>query len=170
MRSDRRIHSHQRQLPDLGSAAGIQSARQARVTRRGLIFAVLAAPLCADDSSDVWALLSQVAAALAQGNVVEFLQAFDRNMPGYQTLETDVSALVREYEVGSTIEPLNDEGEGETRTVELDWFLELVEQQDETNITRRRDRVRCRVVKTGKNWKITSLDPLSFFAPPEGKI
>jgi hypothetical protein len=140
------------------------------MTRRGLIFAVLASPLVADDSSDVWELLSEVAAALAQGNIMEFLQAFDRNMPEYQTLNTNVTALVNRYEVGSTIEPLNDEGQNGSRNVELDWFLELVEQQDETNVTRRRDRVRCHVVKIGKNWKIVSLEPVSFFAPPEGKI
>jgi hypothetical protein len=136
------------------------------MTRRGLLFALAAAPLCADDAADVWDLLSQVAAALADGNVMEFRQAFDRNMPGYQTLETNVTALVSVYEVGSTIEPLSQEGDSRTQTVELDWFLELVEQQDETNVTRRRERVRCRLVKNGKKWKITSLEPVAFFAPP----
>jgi hypothetical protein len=136
------------------------------MTRRGLILAVLVPALRADDSTDVWDLLTQVAEALSEGNLDEFFAAFDRMTPDYQTLMTNVSGLVREYEVGSTIEPLSEEGDGHTRTLELDWFLELVEQEDNTNITRRRDRVRVRVVKTGKKWKITSLEPVAFFAPP----
>ncbi len=136
------------------------------MSRRGLILALLAPALRADDSSDVWELLTQVAEALSEGNLDEFFAAFDRAMPDYQMLMANVSGLVREYEAGSTIEPLSEEGDGHTRMLELDWFLELVEQQDNTNITRRRDRVRVRVVKTGKKWKITSLQPITFFAPP----
>jgi hypothetical protein len=137
------------------------------MTRRGLILAVLASRLSADDAADVWDLLSQAAAALSEGNVVDFLEVFDRSMPGYQMLETNVSALVREYQVRSSIEPLTDEGNKGSRNIVLDWFMELVEQQDETNIARRRERVHCRLVKTGKKWKIVGLDPVAFFAPPE---
>ena len=137
------------------------------MTRRGPILAVLVSPLCADDATDVWDLLTQAAAALSEGNVVDFLQAFDRSMPGYPMLETNVSALVREYQVRSSIEPLVEDGDNRSRTIMLDWFMELVERQDETNITRRRERVHCRFVKNGKKWKIASLDPIAFFAPAE---
>jgi hypothetical protein len=141
------------------------------MTRRGWLLAVLGPgvlvrTLRADDSTDVWDLLTEVAEALSEGNLDEFFAAFDRAMPDYQTLMTNVSGLVREYEVGSTIEPLSEEGDGRMRTLDLDWFLELVEQQDNTNLTRRRERVHVRVVKTGKKWKITSLEPIAFFAPP----
>jgi len=138
------------------------------MTRRVLILALLATGSRADDAADVWDLLSRVAAALSEGNVVEFLKAFDPSMPGYSMLEANVTALVQHYQVGSSIEPITDEGSGPKRTLELDWFLELVEQHDPTNITRRRDKVRCVVAKMGKNWKIVSLEPLPFFAPPEG--
>jgi len=145
------------------------------MTRRGLIFAVLAGPFCAplrtplyaDDDADVWDLLSRVAAALSEGNAIEFLKAFDRSMPGYSTLEANIAALVRDYMVGSTIEPITEEGNSQARTLDLDWFLELVEQQDNTNLTRRREKVRCRVVKMAKKWEIVNIEPLSFFAPPQ---
>jgi hypothetical protein len=143
------------------------------MTRRGLILAVLDGSLCfplwADDAADVWDLLSHVAGALSEGNVVEFLKAFDHSMPGYSTLEANVTALVRDYQVGSSIEPITEEGNSRARTLDLDWFLELVEQEDNTNVTRRREKVRCRVAKMGKKWKIVSLEPLAFFAPPEEK-
>jgi hypothetical protein len=140
------------------------------MTRRRAILAVasvsLSAPLGADDASDIWELLTQGAAALSAGNAPEFMQAFDRSMPGYQMLAANVSGLTAAYEVESSIEMLSEEGSGSTRTVQLDWYLELIEQQDETNTIRRRDRVTCRLMKLGKKWKIVALEPIAFFAPP----
>jgi hypothetical protein len=140
------------------------------MTRRRAILVLaavsLSAPLSADDTSDIWELLTQAAAALSAGNKAEFLQAFDRSMPGYQILASNVSGLIAEYEVQCSIELLSEEGSGSARTIELDWFLQLVEQQDETNITRRRDRITCRLMKSGKKWKIVTLEPIAFFAPP----
>jgi hypothetical protein len=82
-------------------------------------------------------------------------------------LAANVSGLLAEYEVHSSIELLSEEGSGSTQTVDLDWFLELVEQQDETNVARRRDRVTCRLTKTGKKWKVVALEPIAFFALPQ---
>ena len=137
------------------------------MTRRGLIFIGLAAPLFADDSREVWELLAQVAGALSEGNIDEFLQAFDRAMPEYRALELNVSSLLRQYDVRSSIEPLDEETKGLTHIVDLDWLLELIEQQDNTNITRRRERIHCEVVKQGKAWKVTKIEPIAFFAPPK---
>jgi hypothetical protein len=110
--------------------------------------------------------LTRVAAALSQGNLTEFLDAFDRSMAGYQTLERNAAALLRQYEVQSSIELLREETSGASRAVELDWFLQLEEQRDAGAVTRRRERVHCRLEKRGKRWKITAIEPLAFFAPP----
>jgi hypothetical protein len=140
------------------------------MTRRRAILAVaavsLAEPLDADDASDIWELLTQAAAALSAGNAPEFMQGFDRSMPGYSMLATNISGLIAAYEVESSIEMLSEEGSSSTRTVELDWYLQLIEQQDETNTIRRRDRITCRLMKIGKKWKIVALEPIAFFAPP----
>ena len=136
------------------------------MTRRQAILMLAAVPLAADDSSDIWDLLTQVAAALGAGNASDFMQAFDRSMPGYEMLASYISGLVVEYEVHSSIDLVKEEDADSTRTAELDWILELIEQQDETNITRRRQRIICRLKKTGKKWKIVALEPISFFAPP----
>lgn len=132
-----------------------------------LATAAFAGPVCADDASDIWDLLTQAAAALSDGNAAEFMQAFDRSMPGYEMLASNISGLLGEYEVQSSIELLSEEGSGSTQTVELDWYLELIEQVDETNLTRRRERITCRLMKMGKKWKIVSLEPIAFFAPPQ---
>ena len=136
------------------------------MTRRQIILTLLAAHLWADDAREIWDLFTGMAAALSEGNAVQFLQPFDRSMPDYQMLESTVSALLRGYEVRSSVELLSDEGSGSARTIELDWYLELVEQQDDTNVTRRRERVRARLTKSGKKWKIVGLEPIAFFAPP----
>jgi hypothetical protein len=140
------------------------------MTRRQAILAVAAvslpAPLGAADAGDIWELLTGAAAALSAGNAPEFMQDFDRSMPGYSMLAAYVSGLTAAYEVESSIEMLSEEGSGSTRSVELDWYLELIEQQDETNTIRRRDRISCRLMKIGKKWKIVALEPIAFFAPP----
>ena len=153
------------------------------MTRRGILFAIAGLPLLADDSSDVLELFTGVAAALSEANLIAFLRAFDRSMPGYEKLEADVSALLLQEaggvvetpegtpllqdEVQSSIDVLSDEKHDSERKVELDWFLQLVERQDTAAVTRRRERVRCRLTKMGKSWKIESLEPLAFLAPPE---
>jgi hypothetical protein len=118
-----------------------------------------------DEPREVWDLLTRVAGALSQGNLTEFLDAFDRSMAGYQRLAANVAALLGQYEVQSSIELLRDERSGEALTVELDWFLQLEEQRDAGAVTRRRERVHCRLEKRGKKWKITAIEPLAFFAP-----
>jgi hypothetical protein len=141
------------------------------MSRRGLLFALvfpLCAPLYGDDAQDVWGLLTEEASALSEGNTQAFLAGFDPSMPGYEMLRMNVSALLEQNQVQSSIELLSEEAIGGMRTVDLDWFLQIVEQQDTGGLTRRRERVRCRVAKQGKKWRITALEPISFFAPPVG--
>lgn len=119
------------------------------------------------DARAVWDVLTRMAAALSQANLIAFLGAFDRSMAVYATLEANVSALLDQYEVQSSIELLEEGASGGVRTIDLDWFLQLEEQRDAGTVTRRRERVHCRLEKRGKNWKITAIEPVAFFAPPE---
>jgi hypothetical protein len=142
------------------------------MTRRGLLLAGttlwVGAPVGGrpeDEAREIWDLLTRLAGALSQANLMEFLEAFDRSMAGYQRLQANVAALLGQYEVQSSIEVLRDEGDAAARTVELDWFLQLEEQRDAGAVTRRRERVHCRLEKRGKEWKIAGIEPLSFFAP-----
>jgi hypothetical protein len=108
-----------------------------------------------------------MAAALSASDAGEFLDAFNHAMPGYGSLETDVTALLLENEVRSSIELISNEGDSTARVVELDWSMQIVDRQDAGGVTQRRDRVRCQLVKQSKKWRITSLAPLTFFAPPK---
>ena len=142
------------------------------MTRRGLLLAGAtiwlgrrAGSRPEEETREIWDLLTRAAAALSQGNLTAFLEAFDRSMKGYQTLAANVAALVGQYEVQSSIELLRDEPAGAARSLELDWFLQLEEQRDAGAVIRRRERVHCRLEKRGKEWKITGIEPLAFFAP-----
>jgi hypothetical protein len=87
-------------------------------------------------------------------------------MPGYEALRANVTALLSEAQVQSSIDLVDDEGDDRSRTVELDWLLHIVDQYDNALAQRRQQRVKCRVQKSGKKWRVASLDPLQFFAPP----
>ena len=137
------------------------------MTRRGFLLTAAAWPLHADDAQDVWDLFTEMAAALSDAKSAEFLKAFVPAMPGYETLRMEIEALLLSYEVHSSIELLSDEGDSAFRTVEFDWFLQIVEKLDTAGVTRRREPVRCRLVKQKKKWRISSLEPLQFFAPPK---
>src|SRR5450432_990697 len=132
-----------------------------------LLLISLGAARGADPAQEVWDLLTQVASALSERNPETFLAAFDPAMPGYQKVRTNVSALLRGAEVQSSIELEADEGGPEERAVELDWLLKIRPEQDATASTRRQQRVKCRLRKSGKKWRIVSFEPLEFLAPPD---
>jgi hypothetical protein len=137
------------------------------MTRRVLLVVFAGSCLQGDDEQQVWDLFTNMAAALSAGNAEEFLDAFNHAMPGYESLEADVNALLLQNEVRSSIELISNEGDSTARVVELDWSMQIVDMQDAGSVTQRRDRVRFQLVKQSKKWRITSLGPLSFFAPPK---
>ena len=136
------------------------------MTRRTLLLVPLATCLRADSAQQVWDLFTSMASALSAGDAAAFLNAFDPAMPGYEALRAGVTALLREAEVQSSIELVEEEGDDGNRAVELDWLVHIVDRQDGAVAERRRERVKCRVEKSGKKWRIASLEPLQFFAPP----
>jgi hypothetical protein len=136
------------------------------MTRRALLLVPFAARLGADSAQEVWDLFTSMAAALSEANAGAFLNAFDPAMPGFEALRAGVTALLREAEVQSSIELVEEEGDDRSRAVELDWLVHIVGRQDGAVVERRRERVKCRVEKSGRKWRIASLEPLQFFAPP----
>ena len=121
--------------------------------------------LRADDAQDIWDLFTEMAAALSDGKTAEFMKPFVPAMPGYDTLRMNIEALLASYELQSSIELLKEDGDDVVQTVELDWFLQIVEKLESASVTRRREQVRCRLVKQKKKWRITSFEPLTLFKP-----
>ena len=133
------------------------------MTRRGLLLAGAACVLRADDADQIWDLFTAMAGALANSDPEQFLQAFNPAMPGFEDLRQNVTALLLAYDVHSSIELVDESGDSTAQTVQLDWFLELVDKQN-AGVTRRREQVRCQLVKN-KKWRITSFQPISLFTP-----
>lgn len=139
------------------------------MTRRKTFLLMMAAVrfLPADEADDIRDFFGQLESALSEGNADQFMKGFDRAMPGYEMLAVNVAALLQHADVQSSIEVLSDEGTATSRMLELDWFLQLMEVQAAGGSTRRREQVHCTLARQGKKWRITSLVPLSLFAPPQ---
>jgi hypothetical protein len=135
--------------------------------RCGAALVCLAAATClaADPSREVLQLFTEMAASLSAGNAREFLAAFDPAMPGYGKLRQNVTALVAQGDIESSVEIAADEGDAQKRALELDWRMRVKREQAATAGIPRQQRLKVRVEKRGKKWKVTWLEPLEFFAP-----
>src|SRR5689334_1718840 len=81
--------------------------------------------LGADPAGAAWDVIASAVRALAGGNAAEFLGYFDRSMQGYQTFRSNVTALVAEADVQSSIDLVRNDGDEHSRAVELDWMLRI---------------------------------------------
>jgi hypothetical protein len=128
--------------------------------------------LFADDGvrAGITELIAEAAADLATENPAGFLKRFDKAMPGYARLESDIRAIVRlaDLQSGAEIRDLRDLGNGRHEAV-IDWYLEFRPREGSQILptTRRRELLKAVFVLQGKRWRITSLDPAGFFTPPD---
>ena len=124
---------------------------------------------------DAWYVLSAAASALNrplnldetqnENDPTFFLRAFDKSMPGYEKLRLGVTALMRRGPVESSIELVRNEGNDRTRTLEIDWTLQVLDERSGLAVIHREQRVQCRMEWTGKEWRVESISPLEFFTP-----
>jgi hypothetical protein len=145
------------------------------MARGAALVCIAAAFVCADAHDDVIDVVTSMAGALTEvsgtgdavkgGNVPKFMAAFSKDMPNYETLKNNVTALVNNAEVSSSILPLNEDGDDQARMIDLDWLLELRSLEQDGPLVRRREVVHCELRKEKKHWKIVALKPIEFFAP-----
>jgi hypothetical protein len=138
------------------------------VRRRVFIAAAAIAGLARGDAAaEVWELLVKMAAALAEDNASGFLDAIDPQMPGYDQLSEYVNGMIQQSEVRSIIEKISDSGDDRARSLQLDWFLQMKRRGAGDRTLERREIIRCDVALQGRRWRVTRLEPMQFFAPPE---
>ena len=138
------------------------------------LFCIAAAFACADAHDDVMDVVASMAGALTEvsgdaagtvrGNVSKFMAAVSKDMPDYDTLKNNVTALVDEGEISSSVLPLTEDGDTQTYKIDLDWLLEVRSLEQDGPLVRRREVVHCELRKEKKHWKIIALKPLDFFA------
>ena len=143
------------------------------IVRSAVLLSIAAALACADAHDDVMEVFTKMAAALTQtnaegraisGNVAEFMSGVSKDMPDYDTLKNNVTALVNNAEISSSIEPLTEDAAGDAYKIDLDWVLEIRSLERDGPLVRRREVVHCELRQEKKHWKIISLKPVSFFA------
>ena len=111
-----------------------------------------------------WNLLESAAAALSDGRSASFLSYFEKSMPGYEKVASGAAALVDEGEVQSSIDQLSNEGTDTTRTIVVDWTLQVVSEDTQMKRGGREQRVTCRLELQKKRWRLTSVEPVDFFS------
>ena len=131
---------------------------------RGALFLMAAVLLFAEPPAEVLEQFREAADALANDDANAFLAKFDRNMAGYAEFRDEIVGLLAANDVGSTIEVVNDEGDDQKRSLDLDWLLVIGEKNSNSGQRETRRRVlKCRIERQGKRWKIVALEPVDFF-------
>jgi hypothetical protein len=99
----------------------------ARVGRRTFLGCLLAGAAAGQEREpqDVLEMLGAMAEGLSTANAAQFLSPIDCGFPGYDELRRNVDALVEQWDIAASIEPLRGSGSENERTLEVDWFLEL---------------------------------------------
>ena len=119
----------------------------------------------ADSAAAAEATIDKAAGALREGKPAAFWLLFDRAMPGYSRLRQESEALLRAARVESTIHIRKNGGDDRARNLELDWQMDIVQQQDVPSSTRRQAYVKCRLEPREGAWRIVSFEPAGFFGP-----
>ncbi|MFN7932164.1 MAG: hypothetical protein U0R19_02485 [Bryobacteraceae bacterium] len=119
--------------------------------------------LAADDQQEVVDWLGRWVQRLTEENASEFLKAFDKTLR--DRLETAVTALVRNYEIASSINVLSVAPASGGRDVQLDWYLSLKPRSPNAPTTERRERVSLTLQPVKKGWQVQTLSPEAFFSP-----
>lgn len=134
-------------------------------------FVLFASLALAEPPADVRDFIRTAAEALVDDDASAFMEKFDRGLPQYATLRSEIEGLLAAYDVGSSIEVVSDEGDHQKRTLALDWVLVKTEKAANhgTGIARRQI-VKCRIERRGKQWKITAFEPVEFFQSRQVKI
>ena len=151
-------------MPAIGLSLSVRSFS------RRYFLGVFAAALHGSDgesSGSTLKLLTQLASRLTDGNLPGSLEAFAKTMPGYGDVSADLGALAAQYDVICVIEIREESGDEARRTADTEWFLQLRSKEENGPTERRTTAVKIVTAKSGGKWRITSLEPRSFLAPPQ---
>jgi hypothetical protein len=138
-----------------------------RTTGRNVALAVFAAGvglvLAADQSP--FASLAKLATALSESDSDNALEFFDSHMKDYPEIEQKLEALTTQADISCAIDVVDDQEAGAVHKLDLDWFMQLKSQIDDSQFERRRERVQVEMRQFKGVWKITALSPVSIFDP-----
>lgn len=108
--------------------------------------------------------IAKLAGYLSQGNGPDAIEIFDSNIKGYGDLRNNIDALASQSDVSCAIDPVEDTESGGVHKLDLDWYMEVKSQLD-NSVERRRERVQIEMRQIKGRWKITALSPASILDP-----
>jgi hypothetical protein len=153
---------------DLATGVTHRKVKVSIRTEAGLIQSLQPASIFAPPHGrEAWDTLFAFAASLQNQDAVPGMEQFDRAMLGYTDLKTALTALWTRYQIEPSLDLKSNEGDDTHRTLQIDWVLTLQNQQDPVDSTRREASLVFKVAREAKGWRIVSLDPAAFFAPPK---
>jgi hypothetical protein len=122
----------------------------------GLVFAAEQTP---------FASLAKLATALSESDSDSALDYFDSHMKTYGEIEEKLEALTAQADISCAIDVVDDMEADGVHKLDLDWFMQLKSQVDDSQFERRRERVQVEMRQIKGVWKITSLSPMKIFDP-----
>jgi hypothetical protein len=141
------------------------------MTRRAILFAFAALRLRgADAAAQAWDVLTGMASALSSGDAPGFLRAFDPQMKGFENFRAAVTGLVAEAEIESTIDPVENTGDDQNRTVEVTWSMRLIGRSELQAVTQRQATVTIRLARQRGKWKVVGFEPADLFRPLSARV
>jgi membrane-bound lytic murein transglycosylase B len=112
-----------------------------------------------------FASIAKLASALSENDADEALQYFDSNMQNYGQIEQKLEALTAQADINCAIDVVTDVEANGVHKLDLDWFMQLKSQIDDSQFERRRERVQVEMKRFKNTWKITALKPIEIFDP-----
>jgi hypothetical protein len=137
-----------------------------RTTARNVPLVVLATGvlLLAAEKTPL-ASLANLATALTDSDADDAIELFDSNMKSYPEIEQKIEALTAQDDINCAIDVVTDEEANGIHKLDLDWFMQLKSQIDDSQLERRRVRVQVEMRQIKGVWKITSISPVTIFDP-----
>jgi hypothetical protein len=106
-------------------------------------------------------LLADLAANLSAGNVSACLRLFARDFPHREALRDSLASLTAAYDLSSSVEVRT----GDADRLEVDWYLSGRSKTGNAVAFQRREILTLSLTRAGKFWRISRLEPLTFFQP-----
>jgi len=128
------------------------------------VFAVGVGLVLAADKTP-FASIANLATALSESDADGALDVFDSKMKTYPEIEQKIEALTAQDDINCAIDVVSDEETNGLHKLDLDWFMQLKSQIDDSQLERRRERVQVEMRQIKGVWKITSLSPLTILDP-----
>jgi len=109
--------------------------------------------------------IAKLATALSENDPDGALQFFDSHMKNYADIEQRIEALTSQADISCAIDVVTDNESGDVHKLDLDWFMQLTDQTDSSQLERRRQRVQVEMRRFKNTWKITEFSPITVLDP-----